>query len=116
MRNKVAEVVTPPDWHKQGLCAYTPNPELWSYDTTMYEDEKFLYVLHSVEAIEICNDCPVKNLCLKQGLEQQNLHAGTIWGGLLAIERAQLKGVRLNYKVRKAETIHQKKVRKRIPR
>jgi hypothetical protein len=31
-------------------------------------------------------------LCLQQGLEEENLHGGSIWGGLMNYERRMLLG------------------------
>lgn len=77
----------PPDWHEQGLCAGHPDPELWWYKSSKIREERRLQILRMVEAVQICNECPVRELCLKQGLEQDNLHGGSIWGGLMNWER-----------------------------
>jgi hypothetical protein len=83
--------MTNPSWHEQALCAGHPDPDLWHYSNSEYKDEQQLEVLRSIEAIEICNQCPVKDLCLKQGMEDTNLDQsegnGTIWGGKLQSER-----------------------------
>lgn len=115
MRSHMAEVIMPPDWHAEGLCSGHPDPELWFYENSMFDDVRRLQALRSVEAIEICNDCPVKNLCLKQGLEKENLHTGTIWGGLLFAERLALTG-ETNSKRALLERRHLTEVRKRVKR
>lgn len=82
----------PPDWHEQAGCAKHPDPELWWYKSSKIKDEVQLQILRMVEAVEICNDCPVRTLCLQQGLEEENLHGGSIWGGLMNYERRMLLG------------------------
>ena len=78
-------------WHDQGLCSGHPDADIWHYENSIFEDEQKLQVLRSVEAIQICNLCPVKAQCLAQGLEPENMQytggAGSIWGGLLMSER-----------------------------
>jgi len=60
-------------WHEQGLCSGHPTPDIWHYDNSIFHDEQQLQVLNSAEAIQICNICPVKAQCLKQGLEPENM-------------------------------------------
>lgn len=80
----------PPSWHEEASCANHPDPDLWWYEFSKFKDETDLQVLRTVEAIQICNDCPVRELCLKQGLEDENVQGGSIWGGLMTLERRQL--------------------------
>ena len=82
----------PPEWHKEAGCANHPDPELWWYKSYKTQDERKLQVLRMIEAVSICNDCPVRTLCLQQGLEDENLHAGSIWGGLMNYERRTMLG------------------------
>lgn len=94
----MSELMTVPEWHKEAACSNHPDPELWSYQDYQYKDERQLQVLRSIEALEICNECPVRELCLKQGLEEDNMYPGTIWGGLLFSERLRLKPIRDHHK------------------
>lgn len=105
----------PPEWHEQAGCSKHPDPELWWYQSSKIKDEVQLQVLRMVEAVEICNDCPVRELCLKQGLEEENLHGGSIWGGLMNHERRLMVGKqsRNSYK---AEGHLIKQVRARVGR
>jgi len=82
----------PPEWHEQAACANHPDPELWWYKSYKHNDERRLQILRMIEAVSICNDCPVRELCLKQGLEDENLHGGSIWGGLMNYERRVMLG------------------------
>ena len=82
----------PPEWHEQAGCAKHPDPELWWYKSSKIKDEVQLQILRMIEAVEICNDCPVRDLCLTQGLQEENLHGGSIWGGLMNYERRMLLG------------------------
>ena len=105
----------PPDWQKDALCANHPDPDLWWYEFPKFKDEIELQVLRTIEAIQICNDCPVRELCLKQGLEDENLKGGSVWGGLMNLERRQL----LKRPVRsltKGETDMVRKVRRKVAR
>lgn len=69
-----------------------------------------------VEALTICNECPVSKLCLKQGLEDDNLHTGSIWGGLTSYERRVLtkKLIELNYSDKQITDLVRQKVKRRI--
>jgi len=40
----------------------------------------------ALEAIAICNYCPVRAQCLTEGMREENIEHG-IWGGMLAGER-----------------------------
>lgn len=82
----------PPTWHERAACRSHPDPELWSYKISYnYDDERDLQLLRIIEALEICDTCPVRNECLAQGLEEENMVPGIIWGGLLTYERIKLK-------------------------
>lgn len=106
------------DWHKEAACNGHPDPDLWHYDNSVYVDEQQLHVLRSVEAIEVCNGCPVKAQCLKQGLEQENIISvggvGSIWGGLLTGERALLAGLTHKHNSVRHEQRHRRDVRRKI--
>ena len=105
----------PPDWHEQGLCAKHPDPELWWYKSSKIDDEKQLQILRMIEAVEICNECPVRELCLKQGLEDDNLHEGSIWGGLMNYERRKIRKKKSQVSFR-AEGYMVAQVRKKVAR
>jgi hypothetical protein len=106
------------EWHKDALCAGHPDPDLWHYENTRYPDEQKLQVLRSVEAIAICNQCPVKAQCLQQGLEDENLSfaagCGSIFGGLMMAERYALKhGARSNIRRISPEDRHIRAVKRK---
>ena len=78
------------DWRNQALCLHE-NPELW------YQWEDYVWstreaLMSAVCAIKVCNQCPVKLLCLKEGLKDDNINYG-IWGGLMPVERLRLKNM-----------------------
>ena len=109
------------DWHKEGLCSGHPDPDLWHYENARAPDEQQLQVLRSVEAIEICHECPVRAQCLAQGMEHDNIISsiggcGSIWGGLTTGERALAQGYKLTSYVVHNETRHRKQVRAKIAR
>jgi hypothetical protein len=102
-------------WHAQGSCNNHPDPDLWHYENARFADEQRLQVLRSVEAINLCNTCPVKNKCLEEGLEPENIQYwggwGSIWGGLLMSERYRLLKDRNNPEIVTAEVRHRGNVR-----
>lgn len=105
-------------WHEDGNCNNHPDPELWHYQNSMHSDEQELQVLRSVEAITLCRSCPVKEQCLTEGMEDQNIQfwggSGTIWGGLLMSERQVRLKRRDNSQIGKAESRHSRNVRARL--
>lgn len=109
------------DWHTEGNCVGHPDPDLWHYDNSVLQDEQQLQVLRSVEAIEICNDCPVKFDCLQQGLEPENLlwsigGNGSIWGGRLTSERALMAGYKPTHNAVRHEQRHARNVKQKLGR
>lgn len=105
-------------WHAEGNCTGHPDPDLWHYENSAHSDEQQLQVLRSVEAIELCHQCPVKAQCLQQGLEPENIQDwggwGTIWGGLLTSERYRLVYKSDNSQIVSSERRHRGNVRKKI--
>ena len=105
-------------WHAEGNCNNHPDPDLWHYENSIYPDERALQVLRSVEAITLCRTCPVKDKCLEEGLESENVQFwggwGTIWGGLLLSERYRLLKHRSNEKIVTAEQRHRRSVREKL--
>jgi hypothetical protein len=104
------------NWHQDAACNGHPDPDLWHYENSVYVDEQKLEALRSVQAIEICNVCPVKAECLKQGLEQQNIlsigGSGSVWGGLLTGERALMAGLSYSHNSVRHERRHRATVRR----
>ncbi len=86
----------------------------------MFQDEQQLEVLRSVQAIEVCHDCPVRTECLAQGMEDENIvyngGSGSIWGGLLNSERYTLKTGRVGSRRLQSEERHRTAVRRKIGR
>jgi len=80
----------------QGLCMTHENPDLWFEDSgDLFERRKgsknplikfAIRKANMIQAIEICNKCPIRTNCLNEGLKDENLDYG-IWGGLLPGER-----------------------------
>ena len=108
-------------WHEQGLCNGHPEPDLWHYDnavTIVVQDEQ---VRRSVQAIRICDDCPVKWDCLQQGIEPENLlwsidGHGSIWGGRLTSERALIAGYDPSHNMIQKEQRHARNVKRNLGR
>jgi len=107
-------------WHAEGNCTGHPDPDLWHYNNSNDSDTQRLEVLRSVQAIELCNICPVRSKCLEQGLERENLEFtgghGSIWGGLLTVERYLLTTKKPQETMVRSEQRHRRNVRLRIDR
>jgi len=75
-------------------------------------------VLRTVQAIEVCHQCPVREQCLQQGLESENVISvggvGSVWGGLLTGERALLAGLSASHNSVRHEQRHRRDVRSKI--
>jgi hypothetical protein len=101
-------------WHERGNCNNHPDPDLWHYENTRSKKEQKLQVQRSVEAVIICHLCPVRNECLEEGLEPENIQYwggwGSIWGGLLMSERYKLLKNRDNPEIVTAEVRHRENV------
>jgi hypothetical protein len=75
-----------PDWHKDAECAksYVPMPsefqDIWFPDHKDYSADR--------DAIQICEHCPVRELCLQDALDNADVH-GTR-GGMTAKQRKQI--------------------------
>lgn len=80
-----------PAWHSQALCSKGYDPEMWWYDYPRNPDEQIAEAYKISETIKICNQCPVQDLCLKEGLSEEDVQWG-IRGGLLASERVKIVG------------------------
>lgn len=81
-----------PNYHSEALCGKDYDPDLWSYMCSIERDKKRVMVYNIIVAKKICDECPVKMECLKEGLQEENLKThqgeGLIWGGMLVSERA----------------------------
>lgn len=103
-------------WHEQGLCVGHPDPDLWHYENSVFEDEQKLQALRSAEAIRICGECPVRAQCLEQGREAENMQytggSGTVWGGLLMSERRLANNKMLSNRKLISEVRHRRDTRR----
>lgn len=83
----------PPRWAtERPQCAGNPDPELWSYYFPKGEDDRLMQAYRIIEAQDICEECPVREACLQQGLKDENMLSGTIWGGLTFYQRQKITG------------------------
>lgn len=90
------------EWTEEARCAYYPNPDIWHYESSRYQDERELTTWNIAEAKRICSECPVKKECLAEGMRDENLITGnildgSIWGGLMLGERLNLKHGRMTF-------------------
>ena len=76
-----------------GICSDHHDPDLWFSDTDddkgkgrPRKSELARRVSRTLEAIEICSNCPVKQACLELGMLPENIENG-VWGGMMAGER-----------------------------
>lgn len=78
-----------------GKCSTDTNPDAWFPDVDgrgRPSRKKYLEIaLETKRAVDICNTCPVKDDCLKLGMDDVNLPYG-IWGGKLPHERINATG------------------------
>jgi hypothetical protein len=86
-----------PRWHSKALCAGSIDPEMWWYEYDRYNHATLEAIYRIAEGIRICNECPVKDLCLTEGLEKENLPWG-VRGGLMASERISYIGEEERYR------------------
>ncbi len=108
-------------WHERGLCSGHKDPDLWHYDNAVTIGVQDEQVNRSVQAIQICSDCPVKLDCLEQGLEPENLlwsisGHGSIWGGMLTSERALMIGHKPSHNMILKEERHARNVKRKLGR
>ena len=87
-----------PGWHKDAECQRHYDPDLWWYNYPLHTqpDERSETILRVSVALEYCSACPVRKECLAEGLKTDNLHAGSIWGGMLFSDRRRMLGKRAN--------------------
>ena len=78
---------------KNGLCRNSDDPDLWFSDEMEQErsgrpsiKDSEMLVARTIQALEICSMCSVKDLCLEEGMRKDNLEHG-VWGGVMAGER-----------------------------
>lgn len=103
-----------------GLCYEHDDPDLWFSSevedlgrrggpTRAQLDEKFN---KSLQALRICNACPIKADCLEEGMRRENLDYG-IWGGTLSGERLLKAGEPIYSSERKNKVSFAKQMRER---
>ena len=105
-----------PNYHSKALCGKDYDPDLWSYMCSIQRDKQRVMVYNIIVAKKICDECPVKMECLKEGLQKENLEThqgeGLIWGGLLVSERALMLRLSPHSKIVRDESILRKEVQK----
>jgi hypothetical protein len=77
-----------------GNCTGSPTPDDWypELGSGAHSPKRVEQFKAKVMAtIELCNTCPIKEQCLEQGMEKENLPFG-IWGGKLAGQRLAMAG------------------------
>ena len=97
-----------------GLCTGHPNPDLWYPEQPQGRpsNAKRKQLAEQVMlALAICQECPVRQQCLDEGMRPENLDYG-IWGGLMAGERIVLSGVKANSTTRTDAIVFAEGVRK----
>lgn len=80
---------------KQGACAGHETPDLWYPELPQGRRSAITNTNIKAEtqrAIVLCEGCPVKETCLEEGMQAENLPYG-IWGGVTAGERLMLAGI-----------------------
>ena len=93
-RPRTSQVVTK-DIILVGNCSSDTNPDAWFPELPKGNPSNAWRKAIKAEtnrALALCNSCPVKDECLKVGMELDNLPNG-IWGGKLPDERIAASGV-----------------------
>lgn len=83
-----------------GLCTGHSDPDLWFSDTPSTEAGKGrltlktreVMVSRTLQALAICDECPVARDCLIEGMKPQHSEYG-VWGGTLPGERMIDRGL-----------------------
>ena len=105
-----------PTYHKEALCGGHPDPDLWTYTSSLLRDVQLLNVYRIIEAKSICAECPVRDECLKEGLSKENMELhqgqGLIWGGLMGSERAEILKYKPSSKIIVNETVLRREVKR----
>ena len=91
-----------------GLCSTHPNPDLWfpeAQENVGRPTRKAhrTMIENALNAIAICQECPIRARCLENGMSEENIEHG-IWGGMLAGDRIILA------RTRKSGTIRQQAI------
>jgi hypothetical protein len=76
-----------------GICSTHPEPDIWFTEIPNGRpgaNVKRKVVQDINEAISLCNQCPSKDVCLEDGMTDNNIAFG-IWGGVLAGERVHAR-------------------------
>lgn len=77
-----------------GSCSNSDDPDMWHPEIPrggLGVKTRAELRARTLGAIKICNNCPVQQECLAEGMKDENLPWG-IWGGKLAGERVLLSG------------------------
>jgi hypothetical protein len=90
-----------------GLCSSHPNPDMWFPEELPNQrgggrpsiQQQRHMAMKATLAIAICQECPIQERCLKEGMREENLEHG-IWGGLMAGDRIYLSDSRKTGTVR----------------
>ena len=75
-----------------GNCTTDPNPDWWFHEIPNggHQPTMLKRIAPEVQyALNLCKTCPKKEVCLKEGMKQENIVYG-IWGGVLAGDRVKI--------------------------
>ena len=97
-----------------GLCSTHPNPDLWFPEQPQGRPSRAsrkIVAKQVLLAVSICQECPIKQACLTEGMKPENIEHG-IWGGMLAGERILLANIDTNRTIRSDAIVFAEGVRK----
>lgn len=97
-----------------GLCSTHPEPDLWFPEQPQgkpSQASRKRLAKQVLLAVSICQECPVKQECLAEGMKPENIDYG-IWGGVLAGERIVASGMETKYAIRRDAIVFAEGVKK----
>ena len=109
------------EFNQYALCKQGDDPDLWFSEENEIEgrrggptaEEVQATIDRTIQAIQICNTCKVKDLCLQEGMREENLTYG-VWGGMMSGERMLLARKPISNSFTRNKIIFTRKIRNKM--
>ena len=109
------------EFDEHAECGKHIDPDLWFSEETDSDgrrggptnEEVQATIDKTIQAIQICNTCKVKDLCLIEGMREENLTYG-VWGGMMSGERMLLARKPMSNSFRRNKVIFSRKIRNKL--